>query len=416
MTREYTKRADVVIVGGGHGGAQAALALRQHGFEGSIAVVCREPDLPYERPPLSKDFLKGEKEFERILIRPARLWQDKDVTFVLGQPAVKVTPEDHTITLGDGSSLAYGTLIWAAGGTPRQLDCPGAGLAGIYTIRDRRDAEEIQARIGAGARRAVVIGGGYIGLEAAAVLNTLGLSVVLLEHLPRVLARVAGEQLSRFYEGEHRKHGVDLRLGTTVKAFEGHSDVAAVRLAAGTVIPADLVIVGIGIIPAVEPLLEAGAEGSNGVHVDERCRTSIPDIYAIGDCAEHHNMYARGARVRVESVQNANDMAMTVASDICGAPRPYRAVPWFWSYQYDLRLQMVGLSSGFHHAVLRGEPGTRSFSVVYLAEDGTVIGLDCVNAAKDYVQGRKLVEMRAKPSAAMLADPSIALSELVSAS
>lgn len=240
------------------------------------------------------------------------------------------------------------------------------------------------------AQQIVVIGGGYIGLEAAAVLTKAGKKVVLLEALDRVLARVAGEDLSRFFEKEHRDHGVDLRLGAQVAAIEGDTHVTGVRLADGEVIPADLVIVGIGIVPAVEPLLAAGAEGGNGVLVDPLCRTSLPDIYAIGDCAAHANDFAEGAVIRLESVQNANDQANVVAKGICGAEAPYHAIPWFWSNQYDLKLQTAGLSTGHDRAVLRGDPASRSFSVVYL-KAGKVIALDCVNATKDYVQGRMLV-------------------------
>ena len=263
--------------------------------------------------------------------------------------------------------------------------------------------------------RTVVIGGGYIGLEAAAVLSQLGKKVVLLEALDRVLARVAGEPLSRFYEAEHRAHGVDLRTGVTVDSILGENgNATGVRLADGTVIPADMVIVGIGITPDVEPLAAAGARVSNGVEVDEYCRTSLPDIYAVGDCAAHHNRFARGALLRLESVQNANDQATTAAKAIVGEPVPYDAVPWFWSDQYDLKLQTVGLSLGYDDAVVRGDPAARSFSIVYLRE-GRVIALDCVNMPRDYVQGRKLVIEGAAPERSLLADPATPLKQLYAA-
>jgi 3-phenylpropionate/trans-cinnamate dioxygenase ferredoxin reductase subunit len=261
----------------------------------------------------------------------------------------------------------------------------------------------------------VVIGGGYIGLEAAAVLAKLGKHVVLLEALDRVLARVAGETLSRFYEAEHRAHGVDLRLGVTVDCIEGRDGVASgVRLAGGEIIPAGAVIVGIGIVPAVAPLLAAGAEGGNGVRVDPHCRTSLPDIYAVGDCALHDNPYGGGAPLRLESVQNANDQANTAARDIIGQGAPYDAVPWFWSNQYDLRLQTVGLSAGFDREIVRGDPAARAFSIVYLRE-GRVVALDCVNATRDYVQGRALVAARAELPPERLADASVPLKELMAA-
>jgi 3-phenylpropionate/trans-cinnamate dioxygenase ferredoxin reductase subunit len=268
--------------------------------------------------------------------------------------------------------------------------------------------------IDGGVRNIVVIGGGYIGLEAAAVLTKLGCTVTLLEALPRVLARVAGEELSAFYEKEHRGHGVDLRTGVAVEGLEGEGRVTGVRLADATVIPADAVIVGIGIVPAVGPLIAAGAAGGNGVDVDEYCRTSLPDIYAIGDCAAFACAYAGGTVMRVESVQNANDMGTCVAKAICGDAHPYHAFPWFWSNQYDLRLQTAGISLGYTETIVRGDPAARSFSVVYL-KDGKVIALDCVNAVKDYVQGRKLVEAATSPDRMQLADAEVPLKELLPA-
>lgn len=271
----------------------------------------------------------------------------------------------------------------------------------------------MMAEIDDGARNFVVIGGGYIGLEAAAVLTKLGCKVTLLEALPRVLARVAGEELSSFYEKEHRDHGVDLRTNVNVECFEGDGHkVTGVKLADGEVIPAEAVIVGIGIVPAVGPLMIAGAAGANGVDIDEYCRTSLPDIYAIGDCAAFASEFAGGEVMRVESVQNANDMATCVAKAICGDAKPYQAFPWFWSNQYDLRLQTAGLSVGYDQTVVRGSPDDRAFSVVYL-RDGKVVALDCVNMVKDYVQGRKLVEAGIAPDKERLADASVPLKELL---
>jgi 3-phenylpropionate/trans-cinnamate dioxygenase ferredoxin reductase subunit len=399
-------RFDVLIVGAGHGGAQAAIALRQRKFAGSIAIVGDEPELPYERPPLSKDYLAGEKAFDRMLIRPAAFWDERDVTMLLGRAVTAVDAAAHRVTLGDGASLEYGVLIWATGGRPRALACPGADGAHVHSVRNKADIDRMLARLDR-VERVAVIGGGYIGLEAAAVLTKLGRKVVLLEALDRVLARVAGEAISHFYEAEHRAFGVDVRTGVAVDCIEE----GGVRLSDGSLVPADLAIVGIGIVPAVEPLLAAGAAGGNGVAVDGYCRTSLPDIYAIGDCAEHENAFAGGARLRLESVQNANDQANVVAGAISGAAEPYHAVPWFWSNQYDLKLQTIGLSLGHDEAVTRGDPASRSFSVVYLRE-GRVIALDCVNMVKDYVQGRKLVLDGAQIPAERLADAATPLKEL----
>jgi 3-phenylpropionate/trans-cinnamate dioxygenase ferredoxin reductase subunit len=403
---------DVLIVGAGHGGAQAAIALRQGGFAGSLAVVGEEAELPYERPPLSKEYLAGEKPWERMLIRQGAFWEERGVAMLLGQRVVAVDSGAHCVTTASGETLGYGSLIWAAGGHARRLPCAGGDLAGVHTIRSRADIDALLGEL-PGVTRVVVIGGGYIGLEAAAALTKLGRQVTLVEAQDRVLARVAGEPLSRFFEAEHRAHGVDVRLGEQVTCIEGETRATGVRLGDGSVLAADMVIVGIGIVPAVEPLLAAGAQGGNGVLVDAQCRTSLPDIFAVGDCALHANRYAEGACIRLESVQNANDQASVAAKTILGGEAGYDAVPWFWSNQYDLKLQTVGLSSGHDSSVVRGDPEARSFSFVYL-RGGRVIALDCVNAVKDYVQGRKLVVDGAALDPAALADASRPLKDLAS--
>ncbi|RHW17558.1 NAD(P)/FAD-dependent oxidoreductase [Sphingomonas gilva] len=412
MTDEVVARYDVLIVGAGHGGAQAAIALRQRKFEGSIALIGDEPEPPYERPPLSKEYLAGDKPFDRILIRPPAFWAERDVTLLLGRKAVAVDPQAREVLLEDGARIGYGALIWAAGGAPRRLVCAGHDLAGVHAVRSRTDVDRMIAEL-PGTKRVVVIGGGYIGLEAAAVLTKLGKPVTVLEAQDRVLARVAGEPLSRFYEAEHRAQGVDLRTNVLVECIEERDGAATgVRLADGSVLAADMVIVGIGIVPAVEPLIAAGAQGGNGVDVDALCRTSLPDIYAIGDCAAHENVFAGGARIRLESVQNATDQATTVAKALTGAEEPYAAVPWFWSNQYDLRLQTVGLSAGHDQVALRGDPADRAFSLIYL-RDSRVIALDCVNAVRDYVQGRALVLAGARIDPALLADAAVPLKSLL---
>lgn len=406
--------ADIVIVGTGHGGAQAAIALRQKGYEGSIIMLGREQEAPYERPPLSKEYLAREKPFERIMIRPEKFWADKDIDLRLASPVAEVDWLGHAVVLSDGSRIGYRKLIWAGGGDARRLSCPGANLKGVHCVRNRRDVDTIMTELDEGAKRVAVIGGGYIGLEAAAVLRKLGCEVTLLEALPRVLARVAGEDLSRFYEEEHRSHGVDVRLGVAVEALEGEdSRVTAVKLEGGESIPCDMVIVGIGIVPSVGPLIAAGAAGSNGVDVDVYCRTTLDDIYAIGDCAAHANPYADQAVIRLESVQNANDMANTVAVAITGEKAPYEALPWFWSNQYDLKLQTAGLSLDHDATVLRGDPADRKFTLVYLKE-GRPIAFDCVNATKDYVQARKLLESQPKEiDPDLLADTEVPLKDLI---
>ncbi|MBB5986097.1 NAD(P)/FAD-dependent oxidoreductase [Sphingobium lignivorans] len=406
---------DCLIVGGGHAGAQAAILLRQLKFEGTVGLISGETEYPYERPPLSKDYLAGEKVFDRILLRPRNFWGDQGIELFLGERVKALQPAEHSLTTASGAEFTYGKLIWAGGGVARRLSCPGGTAKGLFTVRTRADVDAVMAVLPQ-AERFAIVGGGYIGLEAAAVLSKLGKKVTLIEALDRVLARVAGPELSAFFEDEHRAHGVDVRLACGVEAIEADEQDRAtgVRLADGTIIPTDAVIVGIGIVPETGPLLLAGASGGNGVDVDEYCLTSLPDVYAIGDCAAHENRFAEGRRVRVESVQNANDQARTAVQHIIGTPAPYDAVPWFWSNQYDLRLQTVGLSVAHDDRVVRGDPATRSFSVVYLRQ-GHVVALDCVNRTKDYVQGRALVVDGTRVDRDRLADADTPLKELAAA-
>jgi 3-phenylpropionate/trans-cinnamate dioxygenase ferredoxin reductase subunit len=408
------RRSDVLIVGGGHAGAQTAIALSNAKFSGSVTILTDEPELPYERPPLSKDYLAGTKPFDRLLLRAPAFWQERGITIAGGQRVTQVDPLNKRVSTADRTQFEYGTLVWATGGAPRRLTCSGTELMGVHYVRNRADVDRMIAELPE-VRHVVVIGGGYIGLEAASVLIKLGKHVTLLEMLPRILARVAGEDISRFFEAEHRAHGVVVRTNTAVSCIEGENGrVTGVRLADGEHVPAQMVIVGIGIAPAVEPLRNAGAVGSNGVDVDSHCRTSLRDVYAVGDCAAHENAFAGGARVRLESVQNANEQGATAAKAICGQPSPYHALPWFWSDQYDLKLQTIGLSIGHDSTVLRGDPATRSFSVAYLSGD-RLLALDSINNARDYVQGRKLIVEKIPVDRAKLSDPAIALKDLAPA-
>lgn len=404
---------DIVIVGAGHAGAQAGISLRHAGFIGSIAMVGDEDELPYERPPLSKEYFAGEKSFERILIRPAAFWQDRNIALLTGRRVTAVDPSSRIVT-ASGESIGYGKLIWATGGRPRRLSCNGAEADNIHAVRRRDDVDAMLAQLDQ-VKHVTVIGGGYIGLEAAAVLTKFGKKVVLLEALERVLARVAGEDLSRFYEAEHRSHGVDLRTGSRMDCIEvADGSATAVLMDDGERIETDMVIVGIGIVPQTEPLIAAGAAGENGVDVDGFCRTSLADVYAVGDCAAHENAFASGRRIRLESVQNAHDQAKVAVDHILGKEQAYHAVPWFWSNQYDLKLQTAGLSNGHDQAVLRGDPETRSFSVLYL-RNGALIAIDCVNAVKDYLQGRALVLSGAMLDLATIMDPTVPLKEVATA-
>lgn len=388
--------SDVLIVGAGQAGAQAAISLRQDGFAGSIRMVGAESDLPYERPPLSKDYLAGERTADRLLLRPPAFWAERAVEIVTG---VRITGVDGKVAQADdGRSFGFDTLVWAAGGHPRRLQCPGAGLGGVHVIRTRHDVDDLRADLHT-ANGIVIVGGGYVGLEAAAVLAKAGKTVTVVEAQGRLLARVAGPEVSDFYRAAHEAHGVHILLDAQVEALEGKARVSAVRLAGGSALPADLVIAGIGLVPSVAPL------GIGAIEVDVHCRTTLPDVYAIGDCAAHQNRYAGGAWIRLESVQNAVDMAKAAAAHIVhrDAAKPHDTCPWFWSNQYDLKLQTVGLSIGADSRVVRGDPACGSWSLVYLRA-GAVVALDCINAPRDYVQGKALVERGARIAPGRLAD------------
>lgn len=403
---------DVLIVGAGQAGATVATQLRQGSFPGSIGIVGEEPDLPYERPPLSKAYLAGEVDASRLALRSVDYWQDARVSFLCGERVVAVDAASHTAACASGRHLVYGRLVWAAGGKARRLGCPGSELSGVHVVRTRADVDRMRGELPA-ATHVVIVGAGYIGLETAAVLTKLGKSVDVLEAQARVLERVTSPVVSSFFEAQHRAHGVRIHTSAQVVALHGMSGhVREVELADGRRLAADLVVVGIGLVPEVQPLADAGARCANGVEVDEFCRTSLPDVLAVGDCASHMNRFAGGRRIRLESVQNANDQAKVAAASILGQPVPYQATPWFWSNQYDLKLQTVGLCTGHDHCVLRGNPETRSFSVLYLRE-GVLVAVDAINAPKDYMQARKLVGSTVHGDLARLADMAVDLAKLI---
>jgi len=406
------KHFDVLVVGAGHGGAQLAIALRRRGFAGTIAVVSAERDVPYERAQLSKDYLSGESHFDRLVLRPEAFWRECDISLLLGRTVMTVNPTARRVVLQYGDVIHYGALVWAAGGRPRNLTCTGARLQGVFTLRTRSNVDDLRQELPS-AERVVIVGSGYIGLEAAAALRKSGKHVTVLEGLGRVLAREGGEALSRFYEAQHRAHGVEILLNAKVQTIERKGPRAcAVRIKGDQVVPADLVIVDAGITPACEPLLSAGAKGGNGVVVDAYGRTSLPYIYALGDCAIHPSPYADGALVRLESVQNACDMATTVAKAITRELEPYTAVPSFWSDQYDLRLRTAGLSAYHDDAVMRGDPASGSFSILY-RRSGRVVAVDCVNASNEFFHGRALVQNKVAAEPADLADTRVPLKDLL---
>jgi len=400
----------VVIVGASHAAAQAVDSLRREGHTGRMLLVGDEPQLPYQRPPLSKKYLSGELPPERLWIRPAAFYEQQGCELMLGRRVTAIDRRAGAVALEDGTRLDYGRLLLATGSRARTCEVPGADLPGIHSLRTLGDVDAIRAGI-ASVRRVVIVGAGYIGLECAASLVKLGLAVTVLEMADRVMSRVVAPEMSEFYAAEHRAHGVDIRLGQRVLAFEGSGRVAAVACDGGGRYPADLVIVGIGIVPNVELAAEAGIECDNGIAVDGHCRTSDPRVYAIGDCASHPSP-RYGRRIRLESVDNAFEQAKTAAANLCGRAVVHDKVPWFWSDQFELKLQIVGLSQGYDRVILRGDHARRSFSCCYLRGD-ELIALDAVNQTKDFMAARKLIADRARFDLARLADPGIGLRESV---
>ena len=396
----------IVVAGGGHAAAQVVDSLRRDGYAGRLVMACGEPVIPYQRPPLSKKFLAGELEADRLPIRPATFYENIRCELVLGNPVVSIDARGHTVGLADGGSLGYDKLVLAIGGHARPIPVPGADLPGVYVLRTVADVEAIRARLQPGVRVAIV-GAGYIGLECAATFRKLGHDVTVIEMMDRVMNRVVAPEMSQFYQSEHVGHGVSVLTDRRVSALLGDDSVHAVECSDGTQVPADLVIVGIGLVPNTALAEGAGLACEDGIAVDEHCVTSDPDIYAIGDCCSHPSP-RYGRRIRLESVDNAFEQAKSAAANICGKPTPHDKTPWFWSDQYELKLQIVGLSQHYDRVVLRGDPGTRSFSCCYL-RDVELIALDAVNHAKDFMAGRKLIGERARPDLAKLGNDTLTL-------
>lgn len=402
--------ATTVIVGAGQAGGDLASALRQLGYPGRIVLIGEESAVPYRRPPLSKAFLSGDMAEEALYIKTREAYAKHDIELRTGLRVQAIDRAARTLTLADGGCLAYDKLALTTGGRPRRLDLPGADKPNVHYVRTIDDINRLREQFKAG-KRLVIVGGGYIGLEVAAVGIKKGLQVTLVEAMPRLLARVTGPELSQYYEQVHRRHGVDIRLGAGVQAMEGGSQVEAVVLQDGTRVPADIVIVGIGLIPNTELAEKAGLAVDNGIVVDLYAQTEDPDIVAAGDCTNHDNGFC-GRRLRLESVPNASEQARVAAASICGQRIPHASVPWFWSDQYNLKLQMAGLSQGYDRAVVRGSMSADSFVAFYL-RDGVVIALDSVNRPADFMAGKKMVAGRLRADPATLADETVSLKALL---
>ncbi len=400
----------IVIVGGGQAGMQAADTLRRRGFAGRLTLIGEESCHPYQRPPLSKKYLAGALERERLSLRPAQFFAEHGVQAHFGRRVTDIAPHQHHVRLDDGLVLPYDALLLATGSRPRRLGVPGADLAGVHYLRTLADCDRIRAECSPG-RRLLVIGGGYIGLEVAATARELGLEVTVLEMAERVMSRVTCPEVSAFYESEHARRGVHIRCRETVRALHGNGAgrVRAVLTEQGGEYPADLVVVGVGVVPAEELAKAAGLECENGVVTDVHCRTSDAAIYAAGDCASHLNRQY-GRHLRLESVDNAFEQGTTVALNLLGTPTAHDKVPWFWSDQYDLKLIIVGVAQAYDRMILRGDPAMRSFSVCYL-RGGELVAMDTVNSPKDQMGARKLIALHARPNPDKLADPQVALKD-----
>lgn len=399
----------VVIIGAGQAGGQAAYSLRLSGFEGEIIIVGDERAPPYQRPPLSKAYLKGELETDRLFLKPLEYYAEQRVELLTGDPVAAIDLDAKTVTLASSGKLGWDRLVIATGARPRKLALEGAELGNITELRTLADVDRLKLLARAGARM-VVIGAGYIGLEAAAVGRQLGLEVTVLEAMPQVLSRVAGPEIGAFYTRIHREAGTDVRLGARIEKFEGHGLVTGVRMSDGEVIPADFVLVGVGVLPNMELALAAGLACGNGIVVDEQMRTSHPDVFAIGDVAWRPLVHY-GREGRLESVHNAIEGGKLAAAAILGANPPPLEAPWFWSDQFDLKLQTAGLWTGADERVVRGDLAGRAFAVFYLKE-GRLLAVDAVNSAPEFIVGKKLVAASAKVAPAELVDKSISMKDI----
>jgi 3-phenylpropionate/trans-cinnamate dioxygenase ferredoxin reductase subunit len=403
----------IVIAGAGHAAGQVVATLKQKNFDGRIVLVGDEAYLPYQRPPLSKKFLAGKMPAERLYVKPATFYENSNVDVRLQTRVSSIDRGAKTVSTEGGDSINYDTLVLATGSRVRKISVSGSDLAGVHYLRSINDVSAIRTEI-ENAKRAVIVGAGYIGLEVAAVLRQLGLDVTVIEMADRVMSRVVSPQVSEFYKNEHLGNGVKLELSTGLKAFIGgpneNGRVTGIETSDGRQIPADFVVVGIGVIPNTELAENAGLTIDNGIVVDDRCQSSDPDIYAVGDCTIHPNaIYDRN--LRLESVHNALEQAKVAAANACGELQRYSQVPWFWSDQYDLKLQIAGLSEGYDDVVIRGNPDDRAFACLYL-RDTRLIAIDAINSPRDFIQAKGLIATGATPSRAKLANKEVFLKDL----
>jgi 3-phenylpropionate/trans-cinnamate dioxygenase ferredoxin reductase subunit len=402
--------AGTVIVGTGQAGFQTAASLRADGYQESIMLIGEEPYIPYQRPPLSKGFPLGTQDLESVELRPKNFYADHQIQLLPGERVTALDRSSRRVTLATGNHVPYNQLVLATGARNRLLPVKGAGLDGVLYLRSLDEAITLKTRLTT-AQEIVVIGGGFVGLELAAVACTLGKSVTVLEALPRLMSRVVAPIISDFYRELHSNKGVRVFCGAYVSEITGTGGaVQEVALRDGRTFPADLVLVGIGVIPNSELAHDTGLRISNGIAVDEHLQTDDENIFAIGDCAEHPCIFA-GSRIRLESVQNAAEQAQCVAAAIAGRRNPYRALPWFWTDQFDIKLQMAGISLGHDRIVTRGNPESRKLSVFYFLEN-QLVAIDSINRPLDHMIGRKLLAAAVPLTPDQAADENIDLKQL----
>ena len=399
----------IAIVGAGHAAGQAIATLKQNKFNGRIVLIGDEPYLPYQRPPLSKKYLAGELAAERLYVKPAAFYENAQIELRLNTRVCSIDRSARRLTTIDNDEVAYDKLILALGSRVRKLQVEGSDLEGIHYLRSIADADGIRAAISTG-KRVVIVGAGYIGLEVAAVCRQRGLDVTVLEMADRVMSRAVSSQVSGFYQKMHESHGVKLSLSTGINRLRGDGAVHSVITSDGQTLAADFVVVGVGILPNVELAESAGLEVNDGIVVTDQCQTSDSDIYAVGDCTSHPNAIY-DTQLRLESVHNALEQAKTAAGNICGVEMHYSQVPWFWSDQYDLKLQIAGLSQGYDKAILRGDPESARFSCLYLKE-GILIAVDAINSPKDFLQSKVLIAKRARIDPQRLSNVDVPLKDL----
>ena len=401
--------AHVVVVGAGQAGSSCVAKLRNGGFEGKITLIGAEPVLPYQRPPLSKAYLLGEMTLERLFLRPQAFYDDHQIELRMDARVSAIDATAQTVTVG-GEVISYDDLVLTTGSVPRRLPASiGGDLEGVHVVRDLADVDTMEPRFVKGAK-VLIVGGGYIGLEAAAVASKLGLSVTLVEAAERILQRVAAPETSDFFRALHRAHGVDIREGVGLERILGDRTVSGAKLADGTELDADFVIAGVGIMPDIALAEAAGVTIENGIKVDAQGRTSLPHIWAAGDCA---SFPYKDGRIRLESVPNAIDQAEVVAQNIMGGAQDYLAKPWFWSDQYDVKLQIAGLNTGYDRVITRRSDADSVAFWYYRGE--TLLAVDAMNDPRGYMVGKRLIEGGKSPSAEAIADPETDLKALLKA-